>query len=301
MIFRPEDSLSRLLFLILDHMPKSKSLAVRIAAGFLLLAALFWTVSFCAAQVEEAELGGSAPIYGYRIINTYPHDETAFTQGLVYDRGELYEGTGLYGCSTLRQVDLETGRVLKLIHLPDTLFGEGVTVWQDQLIQLTWQSGIGLIYDRENLTEIGRFGYPTEGWGITTDGRRLIMSDGTETLHILDPETFAEQGRIEVREDGVPVIGLNELEYVDGEIFANVWPNAWIAIISLETGEVLGRIDLQDILPEEGDQRRNVLNGVAYDAEKGRLFLTGKLWSKLIEIELYQEIGKNKSGKGRNV
>ena len=152
-------------------------------------------MQFISAAESASDSGkfSSIPVYGYKIINTYPHESSAFTQGLVYDQGMLYEGTGQYGCSTLRRVDLETGSVLKQIVLDDKLFGEGVAVWKDRLIQLTWQSGLGLVYDKKNLTPIREFGYLTEGWGITSDGKRLIMSDGTNTLHFLDAETFAEQ------------------------------------------------------------------------------------------------------------
>ena len=164
-------------------MPKIKSSEGVRAAGLVLLAVIFCVLSLGEAQASA----GSIPTYDCKIINTYPHDKTAFTQGLVYQTGELYEGTGLYGQSTLRRVDLETGRVLKQINLSDKLFAEGVAIWKDRLIQLTWQSGIGLVYDKENMTQIGDFRYPTEGWGITSDGQQLIMSDGTETWHFLDP------------------------------------------------------------------------------------------------------------------
>jgi len=271
-------------------MPMSKSLQGMSAAGFILLAAIS-----CISYLGEAQASsGSIPTYDYKIINIYPHDKTAFTQGLVYQAGELYEGTGLYGQSTLRRVDLETGRVLKQIDLSDKLFAEGVAIWKDRLIQLTWQSGIGLVYDKRNMTPIGNFSYSTEGWGITSDGQQLIMSDGTETLHFLDPETFQEQSNIKVQLGGHPVNGLNELEYVNGKIFANVWPTPWIAIISPETGDVLGRMDLsrlRDTLIRETGQKMDVLNGIAYDAEKGRLFVTGKYWPKLFEIELVPEDG----------
>ncbi len=240
------------------------------------------------------DLGDSeaVPVYGYRVVNSYPHDCTAFTEGLIYDNGTLYEGTGLYdgsGPSTLRQVDLQTGRVHKQIFLDDGLFGEGITFWKDRLVQLTYTTGIGLVYDKKNLTETGRFSYRSEGWGITSDGLELIMSDGSEKLHLLDPETFEEKGLLEVRVEGVPLKGINELEYVKGAIFANVWPTDWIAIISPETGNVTGLVDLHGILPEESARGVDVLNGIAYDEEKGRLFVTGKLWPRLFEIELVEK------------
>lgn len=228
----------------------------------------------------------SIPIYGYKIIQTYYHDPNAFTQGLVYDNGFLYEGTGEYGQSTLRRVCLENGSVLQQTRMDDSLFGEGVTVWKDRIIQLTWQSGLGLVYGKENLTEIRRFSYQTEGWGLTSDGRQLIMSDGTEALHFLDPETCRETGQIRVMCNGVPVAGLNELEYINGEIYADVWPTNWIAIISPETGDVLGAVDLCGLLPKTDARGVDVLNGIAYDPKEGRLFVTGKLWPKLFRIEL---------------
>lgn len=240
---------------------------------------------------SEMDPGGTeaVPIYGYKIVDSYPHDASAFTEGLVYEKGELYEGTGLYrdsGPSTLRRVDLQTGKVQRQIALDGGLFGEGVTIWDDRLIQLTYKDGIGLVYGKENLTEIDKFSYGTEGWGLTSDGLELIMSDGTENLHLLDPETFEERGRLQVRIGGVPLRGINELEYVRGEIFANIWPTDWIAIISPKTGNVTGLVDLQGILPKEDSSRVDVLNGIAYDEEKGRLFVTGKLWPRLFEIEL---------------
>lgn len=221
------------------------------------------------------------------MANIYPHDPDAFTEGLAFDEGILYEGTGLYGRSALRRVDLETGRALQIHELPAQFFGEGVTIYKDEIIQLTWQSHVGLVYDKESFELLREFHYPTEGWGITYDGKRLILSDGTSTLHFLDPETFAEIGRIEVRADDGPVTGLNELEYVRGEIYANIWPTDRIAMIAPQTGQVTGWIELEGLLGE-GDRSQpvDVLNGIAYDSKGDRLFVTGKLWPKLFEIEL---------------
>jgi glutamine cyclotransferase len=249
-----------------------------------------------AEDVSDSNKLSSFPVYGYKIINTYRHDSSAFTQGLVYDQGVLYEGTGRYGGSTLRRVDLETGSVLKQIRLEEKLFGEGVAVWKDHLIQLTWRSGLGLVYDKKNLTRISEFSYPTEGWGITSDGKSLIMSDGTNVLHFLDAETFKEQGQMKVMADGVPVQGLNELEYIKGEIYANIWPTDWIVIISPDTGEVKGSVNLQGILQQvdnQHDRNVDVLNGIAYDESSDRLFVTGKLWPRLFEIELVEKNNKN--------
>ena len=230
------------------------------------------------------------PDYTYRVVNTYPHDRNAFTQGLVFENGVLYEGTGLKGRSTLRRVELETGDVLQIRELPDQFFGEGVTIYGDRIIQLTYQSNVGFVYDKESFELLREFNYPIdipEGWGITHDGNRLIMSDGTSILHFLDPETFEEIGRIEVVDKGSPVTRLNELEYVQGEVYANVWKTDLIARIAPQTGEVTGWIDLKGLLsPEDRSQPVDVLNGIAYDAENDRLFVTGKMWPKLFEIEL---------------
>jgi glutamine cyclotransferase len=227
------------------------------------------------------------PIYTYRVVNVYPHDPKGFTQGLAFDEGVLYEGTGLLARSSLRRVELETGQVLQLQALPAHLFGEGVTVFGDRIIQLTWKSHVGLVYDKETFERQRDFAYPTEGWGLTHDGMRLIISDGSSTLHFLDPETLEEIGQIDVHYDGVPVTRLNELEYVQGEVFANVWKTDLVARIDPETGQVVGWIELVGLLsPEDHDGPIGVLNGIAYDPEDDRLFVTGKLWSKLFEIKL---------------
>ncbi|GAB4535354.1 MAG: glutaminyl-peptide cyclotransferase [Anaerolineae bacterium] len=234
---------------------------------------------------------GPVPVYTYRIVNTYPHDPAAFTQGLVFEEGGLlYEGTGLRGRSTLRKVELETGKVLKLRRLPPHLFGEGVAVLGDRIYQLTWQAHIGFVYDRESFELLAEFHYPTEGWGLTHDGQRLIMSDGTSTLHFLDPETIEETGQVQVYDDLGPVVRLNELEYVRGEVYANVWKTDRIARIDPQTGRVTGWIDLTGLLSQEDRSLPvDVLNGIAYDAQHDRLFVTGKLWPRLFEIELVLE------------
>lgn len=232
-----------------------------------------------------------APVLGYEVVNEYPHDRIAYTQGLVYVDGLFYEGTGLYGHSTLRQVDPEKGTILKKINIGTKYFGEGITLFGDRIVQLTWREHAGFVYDKERLDMIANFYYPTEGWGITTDGSRLIMSDGTSNLHFLNPESFERMGSITVSDHGSPVSRLNELEYIKGEIYANVWPTDKIAIISLRTGEVRAWIDLKGILPAlHKMQGAEVLNGIAYDKLGDRLFVTGKLWPKLFEINL---VGKN--------
>ncbi|MBU0492516.1 MAG: glutaminyl-peptide cyclotransferase [Chloroflexi bacterium] len=226
------------------------------------------------------------PVYTYRVVNAYPHDPAAFTQGLVFENGFLYEGTGLRGRSSLRKVDLETGAVLQSYKLPDQYFGEGIVIWEDQIVQLTWQSYKGFVYDRDSFALLHEFNYPTEGWGITHDGIRLIMSDGTATLRFWDPDTLAQTGQVEVRDNGVPVTRLNELEYVQGQVYANVWQTDRIARIDPQTGQVLGWIDLIGLLDSGNRKTADVLNGIAYDAGNDRLFVTGKLWPKLFEIEL---------------
>jgi glutamine cyclotransferase len=226
------------------------------------------------------------PVYTYTIVHTYPHDPGAFTQGLIYENDMLYEGTGLWGRSSLRKVELETGNVLQILALSNQFFGEGITIFDDRIIQLTWQSRTGFVYD-DDFELLQTFKYPTEGWGITHDGTSLIMSDGTSTLYFWDPETFTETNRIAVYDDDGPVVRLNELEYIHGEIYANVWQTDLIARIDPQTGQVVGWIDLEGLLTLEGtNQTVDVLNGIAYDTAGDRLFVTGKLWPKLFEIEL---------------
>lgn len=225
--------------------------------------------------------------YTYKIINSYPHDREAFTQGLVYEDGVLYEGTGRNGYSELRKVELQTGNVLRTYELSEEFFGEGITVYGDKIIQLTYLSNVGFVYKKETFELLREFSYPTAGWGITNDGKHLIMSDGTQKLYFLDTETFQQVRHLEVYDRGVSVWGLNELEYVEGQIYANVWPTERIARISPKTGRVIGWIDLRGLLPQQDNVMQvDVLNGIAYDKEKRRLLVTGKLWPKLFEIKL---------------
>ncbi len=229
----------------------------------------------------------SIPVYTYNVVNTYPHDRNAFTEGLAFQNGVLYEGTGRYGNSTLRKVELESGQILQILALPAQFFGEGITIYRDKVYQLTWQSHVCFVYDKESFEVLQQFSYPTKGWGLTHNGENLIMSDGTSSLRFLAPETFEEIGQIEVRDEDSPVTELNELEYVRGEIYANVWNTDRIARINPRTGQVVGWIELKELLsPEDVSQPVDVLNGIAYDAENGRLFVTGKLWPKLFEIKL---------------
>jgi glutamine cyclotransferase len=229
----------------------------------------------------------SVPVnYTYEVVKVYPHDQNAFTQGLVIEKGVLYESTGLYGNSTLRRVDLETGNVMQSYALPAEFFGEGITVFGDRIIQLTWQSHKGFVYDKYSFDLLQEFSYPTEGWGITNDGSQLIMSDGTANLYFLDPETFQKVGQVEVRDGNASVTNLNELEYINGEVYANIWPTNKIATINPQTGQVKAWIDLTGIYTQENNDPNSVLNGIAYDAEGNRLFVTGKMWSQLFEIKL---------------
>jgi len=228
----------------------------------------------------------AAITYTYAVVNVYPHDPGAFTQGLVYADGVLYESTGLNGRSSLRRVALETGEVLQRRDLAPEYFGEGLALFNDRLIQLTWQNNIGFVYDANSFEPLQTWAYPTEGWGLTHDGTHLIMSDGSAVLRFLDPYTFAVQRAVTVTNGGRPVARLNELEYINGEVFANVWMTDWIARIDPHTGRVLGWVDLSGLLTAEERTAADVLNGIAYDPQGGRLFVTGKLWPKLFEITL---------------
>jgi len=253
--------------------------------GLLVLTGVFF-IYHC-SNLEPSTNSNVIPVYSYKVVNTYPHDQSAFTEGLVFEDGVLYEGTGLHGYSTLRRVKLETGEILQICELPRQYFGEGVTIYGNKIIQLTWQSHIGFVYDKYSFKLLQEFNYPDEGWGITHDGKHLIMSDGTSTLHFLNPETFKEISQIEVSANDIPVTRINELEYVQGEIYANIWQTERIARIDPLTGQVIGWIDLKGILsPEDDSITVDVLNGIAYDAKNDRLFVTGKFWSKLFEIEL---------------
>ncbi len=228
--------------------------------------------------------------YSYEVINTYPHDPDAFTQGLFFEDGYIYESTGLYGESTLRKVEPKSGYVLKERRLPEQLFAEGITIRGEHIYQLTWKSNLGFIYDKENLNHLHTFTFPGEGWGLTSDDDRLIVSSGSSTLNFLDPDTFVRTGTLQVTMEGAPLSGLNELEYIDGEIWANVWPLQLIVSIDPETGVVTGLLDLSDILGVmDYSDAMDVMNGIAYDAENETLFVTGKLWHKLYEIVIIKK------------
>lgn len=235
-------------------------------------------------------LSAQTPEYSYRIIHTYPHDPLAFTQGLEYRGGFLYEGTGLEGMSTLRKVDLETGKVLEAVPLEDQYFGEGITVLNHRIVQLTWQTHRGFVYEQGTFHLLKTFEYPGEGWGLTNDGKQIYMSDGTANIRCWDPDTLQETRRFTVRDGARPIPMLNELEYVKGELYSNVWQTDFIARISPKDGKVLGWINLTGLLTrDERTHGANVLNGIAYDPAGDRLFVTGKNWPKLFEIKLVSE------------
>jgi glutamine cyclotransferase len=229
--------------------------------------------------------------YGYEVVHTYPHDPQAFTQGLVYLNGFLYEGTRLPGQSSIRKVKLETGVVLRKRDVPGSYFGEGIVNWKDRLLELTWRDQAGFFYDLATFTPNGEFKYTGEGWGLTQDGKRIIMSDGTAELRFWDPETLRETGRITVTDsNGQPVGNLNELEWIKGEVYANVWQTDRIVRIDPRTGRVVGWINLAGLWPGS-DNLEKTLNGIAYDAQRDRLFVTGKKWPKVFEIRLIKGSG----------
>jgi glutaminyl-peptide cyclotransferase len=249
-------------------------------------------LALCAcAPVSQA---GGIPEYGYEVVHTYAHDPRAYTQGLFYMNGIMYESTGLWGESSIRKVRFETGEVLEKRDIPEQYFGEGIINWKDRLIELTWKNEMGFIYDLASFAPKGQFQYPGEGWGLTQDGKRIIMSDGTAQLRFWDPETLRELGRVTVTDDTGPVKELNELEWVKGEVYANIYETDRIARINPSSGKVTGWIDLTGILPpadRTGLEPGDVLNGIAYDARTGRLFVTGKRWPKLFEIRLVKKSG----------
>ena len=257
-------------------------------ATFVLCLALF---SGCHtdANGDRTPSDSNAPVpkYGYQIVNIYPHDSNAFTQGLILVDGKLLESTGQEGTSSVRRVELDTGRVLKKVDVPIPYFAEGLTVLNGKVYQLTWQHQLGFIYDLQSLEKVGQFNYEGEGWGLTTDGHSLIMSDGSNRLRYLDPATFRVTKTLNVLDAGMPVEQLNELEFIQGEIYANIWHDQRIAVIDPQTGRVKAWIDLSNLMPEgELQEPEAVLNGIAYDQANNRIFVTGKLWPRLFEIKI---------------
>jgi glutaminyl-peptide cyclotransferase len=241
-----------------------------------------------APTAQEHAARPAGPVrYGYRVVAAFPHDPGAFTQGLFYLDGQLYESTGQIGQSTIRRVRLEDGQVLQSVDIPSGQFGEGIVDWGDEIINLSWRDGVGYRWDLRTLRRLDEWHYPGEGWGLTRNGREIIMSDGTSQLRFLDPETLQERRRLDVSVGGRPLASLNELEWVKGEIFANVWGTPAIVRIDPATGNVTGVIDLSPLAAMHGGGDGDaVLNGIAYDAAGDRLFVTGKYWPRLYEIEL---------------
>jgi glutamine cyclotransferase len=261
----------------------------RIATTFLLAALGQLLFAQSAPKIHAAR----PPEYTYKVVRSFPHDPNAFTQGLVYHDGFLYEGTGLKGQSSLRKVRLETGEVIQQIDLAPEFFGEGIALVRNEVVQLTWQSQTGFVYNLSDFHLLRRFSYPGEGWGLTTNGKNsgkdneLFMSDGTSEIRVLDGDKLAEKRRFTVRDGDTPIDQLNELEFIDGEIFANIWQTNRIARISPRNGAVVGWIDLTGLLsPVYRLQPGAVLNGIAYDPDRKRLFVTGKLWPNIFEIKL---------------
>jgi len=251
---------------------------------------LILAAALAAAACGPASVAGGIPEYGYQVVHTYRHDPTAYTQGLLYLNGFLYEGTGWESRSSIRKVRLETGEVLQRRDISDAYFGEGIVNWKDRLIEITWKTEVGFVYDLATFLPQREFHYQGEGWGLTQDGRRIIMSDGTPHLRFWDPETLRETGSVTVTADGEPVPEINELEWVKGEVYANIYQTDRIARINPANGKVVGWINLTGLLsPADRTGETDVLNGIAYDAKTDRLFVTGKNWPKLFEIRLVKK------------
>jgi glutaminyl-peptide cyclotransferase len=263
-------------------MKKSLLVSVLLIAAILLLI-ISLTVMLNNSKSPEST---TAQIYTYTIINTFPHDPHAFTEGLVYQDGFLYESTGLNGASSLRRVNLTSGAILQEVSLSNLYFGEGLAIVGDKIVQLTYTSQVGFVYDKNSFSLLNNFTYPTQGWGLAYDGKRLIISDGSDTLYFLNPETYQRTGQIQVHDGNASVVNINELEYVNGDIYANIFLQPTIAIINPETGKVKSWIDLNGLQVASSYTPEDVLNGIAYDAENSRLFVTGKNWSQLYEIKL---------------
>jgi glutaminyl-peptide cyclotransferase len=277
-------------------MKRIKSLSVSLKLGILVLGLGIILSSWNHLSGESYPLSAKAedksntPVYGYKIVNSFPHNIESFTQGLILDNGVLYESTGLNGRSAIKIVNLETGEVIKSRKLPDIFFGEGTTIVDDKIIQLTWRSKKGFVYDKDSLKLLRTFSYQTQGWGITYDGKYLILSDGSNILYFMDPKSFVVVGKLEVYDDNGEVSKLNELEYINGEIYANVWGKDLIARINPKTGFVSSWIELDGLLSKEDKKKGvDVLNGIAFNPQNGTLLVTGKLWPKIFEIKIIKK------------
>ena len=282
---------------ILSSLRRSRTAALAVlfgSVGFVATAGAFGACGSkgapaASAKAEDSDTAAAVrtPTYSYEVVNSYPHDPTAFTEGLLIHEGRLFESTGEVGKSNIREVELTTGRVLRKHDIDPKYFGEGIIIFGDKLYEMTWTTEKGFIYDWKTFRQTGEFTYKGEGWALTTDGTSLIMDNGTNMLYWRDPKTFAITDSIKVTDHGEPVMKLNELEWIKGEIWANVWQSEQIARIDPKTGVVTGWIDLTGILPSiDRTGKEDVLNGIAYDAVKDRIFVTGKNWSKLYEIKL---------------
>ena len=261
--------------------------SMRTLAGCAALALLVFTMTpWDAAHASLRAQAPQVPVLSYQVVNKFPHDPTAFTQGLIYRDGHLFESTGIKGQSSLRKVKLETGTVVERRAIDKSYFAEGLTDWGNRLLQLTWETNIGFVYDLSTFAPVGTFTYTGEGWGLTHDASRLIMSDGTSALRFLDPTMQREIGRITVKDGDREIRRLNELEFIKGEVYANVWLTDRIAIIAPATGRVTAWLDLTGLRPGPVSRGDDVLNGIAYDSQGDRLFVTGKLWSTLFEIRV---------------
>lgn len=253
---------------------------------------LFLSIATVGCQNNSGSKSGKqpVPVYGYEVVHTWQHDRNAFTQGLVFHDGKLLESTGQEGRSSLRRVEMESGKVLQKVDVPSPYFAEGITLLKGKIYQLTWQHQLGFVYDAWTFEKIGQFNYAGEGWGLANDGQSLILSDGSNQIRFLDPVNFQVQKTIAVLDGNVPVVEINELEYVQGEIYANIWHADRIARIDPQTGHVVGWINLVGLLkPGEVQDEEAVLNGIAYDEAGGRLFVTGKLWPKMFEIRVVKK------------
>jgi glutaminyl-peptide cyclotransferase len=273
----------------------------RVALTATLLAAAATPLVIDPATELQAQRRTPTPVFGYKVVNAYPHDPDAYTQGLIYRGGFLYESTGLNGRSTLRKVKLETGEVLQQRRIDPAHFAEGLTEWKGQLIQLTWQSNVAFVYDMATFVPKRQYTFPGEGWGLAAGPDALYLSDGDPDIRVLDPETFAERRRITVRDGGQPIDELNELEFVKGELWANVWHTDRIARIDPKTGRVTGWIDLSGLMGMYRLDAEAVLNGIAEAPATGRLFVTGKNWPRLIEIQVVPKaVARTRGGKERS-
>lgn len=255
-------------------------------AAFLVMRPTAGPPAVTVASVPTPAAPRDTPVHGYRIVKTFPHDRSAFTQGLIYRDGMFYESTGLNEQSTLRKVAVDTGEVLQRLAVPDEYFAEGLSDWDNTLVQLTWTTGVAFVYDRTSFRRLRQHTYTGEGWGLTRTDTHLVMSDGTPTIRLIDPATFAVTSRVQAHDESGPISALNELEMVKGTLLANVWMTERIAMIELTTGRITGWLDLRGLLPAAERDRVDVMNGIAYDAAGDRLFVTGKWWPHVYQIEV---------------